>query len=439
MSDTPAGATGPRWQSDATSTDPATMGPVESSAPRSEVPDGGTSPPDPRPGSKKRLMKTIQPWLRRVFTVAVIVGAVVVAVDRRHEVAEASHLIAHLRWDWLAAAIAFQLSSMVVFARLQRWLLRAGGVRVGLWSMVEITFAGNALGTSLPGGAAWSATWAFGQLRRRGADRVLAGWVILVAGALASFALFVMLATGAFLAGSKGPVASLRVLAAVLAAIPVVIAFSALALHRSARLREASHAAWQAVAQRSSLLQRAGEVMERFMARIRTVQPGPLGWIEAFGLALANWVYDGATLVACMLALGIGVPWRGILVAYALTQVAASLPITPGGLGVVEGSLTALLVAYGIGTDQALAATLLYRLVSFWGLVPVGWFSWATIELAQRKGARRMAHPWAEHRHGPEPEWHGRDAPDRVLAPAPCNGCDDKGRPERPDDERIAV
>lgn len=434
MSETAAGGSDRRGQIAVTTAD--TEEPVDVHP----APGGAATSPRRRQGSFARIVKASQPWVRRVFTLAVIVAAVVVAIDRRHEVAEASHLIAHLRWDWLLLAIACQLSSMVVFARLQRWLLRAGGVNVGLWSMVEITFAGNALGTSLPGGAAWSATWAFGQLRRRGADRVLAGWVILVAGALASFALFVLLATGAFLAGSKGPVASLRVLAGVLAAIPVVVGIAAIALHRSARLRNASQSAWDAVSRRSALARRVRGILERFLARLRTVQPGPVGWIEAFGLALANWVYDAATLIACLLALGTGVPWRGILVAYALTQVAASLPITPGGLGVVEGSLTALLVAYGLGTDQALAATLLYRLVSFWGLVPLGWFSWATIELAQRQGARRRVHPWAVHHHGPEAtaQWHGSEAPDRVLEPAACEGCDEEAQPESPD-EKIAV
>ncbi|MBO0714933.1 MAG: flippase-like domain-containing protein, partial [Acidimicrobiales bacterium] len=403
-------------------------------------PRGANRSPRPWTSSLGRIMKAAKPWVQRAFTVAVIAAAVAVAIDRRHEVAQASHLIAHLRWDWLALAIACQLSSMVVFARLQRWLLRAGGVHVGLWSMVEITFAGNALGTSLPGGAAWSATWAFGQLRRRGADRVLAGWVILVAGALASFALFVLLAAGAFLAGSRGPVASFRVLAGILAAIPVVVGLTAVALHRSARLRRTAQSAWGALTHRWPPVRRVGDIAERFLSRLRTVQPGPLGWIEAFGLALANWVYDAATLVACLLALGAGVPWRGVLVAYALTQVAASLPITPGGLGVVEGSLAALLVAYGLGGDQALAVTLLYRLVSFWGLVPIGWASWATIELAQRQGARRKVHPWAVHHHGPVAtgEWRGSEAPDRVLEPAPCEGCDEEARPESPD-ERIAV
>ena len=52
------------------------------------------------------------------------------------------------------------------------------------------------------------------------------------------------------------------------------------------------------------------------------------------------------------------VPWRGIVVAYSLSQVVASIPITPGGIGVVEGSLTGLLVAYGMPTRVALAAVL---------------------------------------------------------------------------------
>ena len=50
-------------------------------------------------------------------------------------------------------------------------------------------------------------------------------------------------------------------------------------------------------------------------------------------------------------------------IAYALAQVLATVPITPGGLGVVEGSLTALLVAYGLPTNVALASVLLYRAV----------------------------------------------------------------------------
>lgn len=365
-------------------------------------------------------------WLRNLVGVAVVALALAILVDHRHDLTSAGHAIAHLDWRWMVLAVGAEAGSMVVFARLQRWLLRAGGVRVGLRSMIEITLAGNAMGTTLPGGAAWSATWAFGQLRRRGADRVLSGWVILVAGALASFALFVLVAVGAFVAGSRGPVADLRPLAAILAAIPVIAAIGASLLSRSPALRTKARHLWEAGGRRPRL-QGAKETLEKLWARIHAVRPTPLGWLGALGLALANWMWDAIALAACILALGGGVPWRGVLVAYALTQIAASLPITPGGIGVVEGSLAALLVAYGMPVDRAVAAALLYRVVSFWALVPVGWLVWSAIELSQRQGKRIRSHPWAVHLHGPTPASPslGREGPGRVVTPEPCWGCQD--------------
>ena len=367
-------------------------------------------------------------WLRRVVEVAVLALAVGALLNRRHELGSASHLVSHLHWWWLGVAIGAVGASIVVFALLQRWLLAAGGVRVGLRSMVEITLAGNALGTTLPGGAAFSATWAFGQLRRRGADRVLSGWVILVAGALASFALFVLVAGGAFVAGSRGPVADLRPLAAALAAIPVAVGLGAVLLSRSAGLRSQSRRLLSVLEGRLPRTQPVFGAAGSLLARLQTVQPGPRGWLQAFGLALANWTWDAVALVACILAFGGGVPWRGVLVAYGLTQLAASIPITPGGIGVVEASLAALLVAYGLPMSEALAVTLLYRLVSFWGLAPIGWVTWAGIELTQRRGWRTRPHPWAVHLHGPSPGDPAltHSGPGRVLPPEPCFGCDEE-------------
>jgi uncharacterized membrane protein YbhN (UPF0104 family) len=146
-------------------------------------------------------------------------------------------------------------------------------------------------------------------------------------------------------------------------------------------------------------------------------------------LALLNWLYDALCLVACIKALGLSVPWRGVLVIYGLTQVSASLPITPGGLGVVEGSMAALLVGYGTPTTSALAIVLLYRIVSFWGLVPIGWAAWLGLELAGRRGFRHRPHPWAAHLHGRRtrsivvPETP--QGPERLLPPEPCLGCPD--------------
>ncbi|HWC38393.1 MAG TPA: lysylphosphatidylglycerol synthase transmembrane domain-containing protein [Acidimicrobiales bacterium] len=337
-------------------------------------------------------------WVRRVLALVILIAAVVAASTQTKQLERGASLLTHMRWGWLVVAVVFELASLVVFARLQRWLLHAGGVRLGFSALFEITLAGNSLAVTLPGGAVWAAAFAYEQLRRRGADRVLAEWVILVAGALSSFALFCILASGVWVAGSTGPVASLRWLAVALAAIPVLAGTVSLAVRYSSWARRASSSlvAWaERIVPRSG---RAADLLRLFWSRVRRVRPGAIGWLVAFALAMANWLCNCATLIACTLALGAPVHWRGVLVAYALAQISASLPITPGGIGVVEGSLTFALIAYGQDPTQAVAIVLLYRIVSFWGVVPLGWLSWAYLALQQRRGRRRgKHHPWAIH------------------------------------------
>ena len=173
--------------------------------------------PDPTDQHPKRWWV----WLQRSVSLALLGAAVWFLAQRGTELRGAANLLAHLDWRLVAVAVLFEAASMVVFARLQRWLLRAGHVRLSLGTMVEITLAGNAIAATLPGGVAWAAAWAFGQLRRRGVDRFLRVWVFLVAGAVSSFALFLVVAVGIEVAGGRGPVAGLRWAAVGLAAIPV--------------------------------------------------------------------------------------------------------------------------------------------------------------------------------------------------------------------------
>jgi len=109
------------------------------------------------------------------------------------------------------------------------------------------------------------------------------------------------------------------------------------------------------------------------------------GWTAIGLLAMLNWLVDCACLVTCVWAISGTVPWRGVLVAYGLAQVAASLPLVPGGLGVVEGSLSFFLVAYGMSAESALAGVFLYRIVSFWSVVPVGWGIWGCLTLREQR------------------------------------------------------
>jgi hypothetical protein len=78
-------------------------------------------------------------------TTLVMVGlAVDFLATRAREIQAAWRRVQRAPLHWVLAKILFELTSMVVFARIQRGLRRAGGVRLRLRTMVEITLAGNA-------------------------------------------------------------------------------------------------------------------------------------------------------------------------------------------------------------------------------------------------------------------------------------------------------
>src|SRR5207244_11436562 len=124
--------------------------------------------------------------------------------------------------------------------------------------------------------------------------------------------------------------------------------------------------------------------------RLGSLQLPPSGWTVVTGLALANWLADAAVLAVSIRATGAPVPWHDLLLVYGSGIAAQSLNITPGGLGVAEGTLSLALVATGLCASHALAAVLLYRLVSFWLVALAGWL---VLLWLRRPRARRAPGP----------------------------------------------
>jgi len=100
-------------------------------------------------------------------------------------------------------------------------------------------------------------------------------------------------------------------------------------------------------------------------------------WAQALALAAANRMLDYAALVAALYAVGARARPSMVLLAYVLSLALALVPVTPGGLGFVEAGLTTILVLAGVDGGQAVVATLLYWLISFWLPIPVGALAWA--------------------------------------------------------------
>ncbi len=101
--------------------------------------------------------------------------------------------------------------------------------------------------------------------------------------------------------------------------------------------------------------------------------------------ASANWLLDATCLWLFIAAFGNFMSPVDVLVAYGLANVLAAIPITPGGLGVVEGVLIPTLHGFGASSNVALVAVLSYRLINFWLPIPAGGVSYFILKLQARK------------------------------------------------------
>lgn len=96
--------------------------------------------------------------------------------------------------------------------------------------------------------------------------------------------------------------------------------------------------------------------------------------------ASANWLLDAGCLFVFLWAYGHLISPIDLMVAYGLANILAAIPITPGGLGVVEGALIPTLVGFGVPHNQAILAVLSYRFVNFWLPIPIGGAAYLSME-----------------------------------------------------------
>ncbi|MHB1499080.1 MAG: lysylphosphatidylglycerol synthase transmembrane domain-containing protein [Acidimicrobiales bacterium] len=324
--------------------------------------------------------------LRAIIGLVLLGLAVWFITGKTSELSGASAFLVEVRWYWLALAGIVELASYLSMASMQRALLLAGGTAAKLRRVAPLTFAGNAVQSALPVGAAFAGLYYFRQYELLGADDVLSGWVV-ISSALSSFATLAGLAgVGLALAASLGTAFDLveAILVVLVLALVAALAWN----QRTSLYRFAVRLA--AFAERRT--HRAqGELtgpVARAIQRIRSVAPSSPGWATVLSWGTASWLFDCACLMFSFLSVGTGVPWLGLLLAYCAGQLAVNLPITPGGLGVVEGSLMVALVAFGGAKAATVAAVLLYRVISFWIPLPIGGACYLALNRLMKRQAR---------------------------------------------------
>jgi uncharacterized membrane protein YbhN (UPF0104 family) len=316
-------------------------------------------------------------WWRRGPVVATVV-VVVLGTELLFGWSALIEAMAQLRtprWNWVAGALFAEIASMGTFARMQGALLRGAGTRVAIRKHVAMAYAAHSLSATLPGGPVFSTTFNFQQMRRFGASPAVASWCIALSGALSAGALVVIGAVGGILARSSGGWRTLLIYGA--GALVLAVAVRQIALHPEWLDRPARGLLGGVNRVRRRPADHDHDRLLSFVEQLRSVRVRPANVVFAVVLAMANWLFDALCLWMCCVAVGAsGLTATKLVVAYCAGMAAASVPIVPGGLGIVDGALILGLVAGGLTSSSAVAAVVLYRLISFGFIISAGWLVW---------------------------------------------------------------
>ncbi len=134
---------------------------------------------------------------------------------------------------------------------------------------------------------------------------------------------------------------------------------------------------------------RVAPVISQVVPRLLDVAQQPAKLTEGIGGALLVTAGNILCLDASVRALGASVSLASVAVVYLTGNAIASVVPTPGGLGAVEAALSAGLTAAGLAGTTAVSAVLLFRTLTFWLPVAVGWVA---LHYLQRP-RRRLAQP----------------------------------------------
>lgn len=314
--------------------------------------------------------------MRIVFALFVVVAIFVGVLPRVADLSEVRSTV--------GAMTGFEVASALVVAGWNLWsywLVQVSslpGLSVGQAAVV--TQSATSVANTVPAGAAVGIGVVYRMYTSWGFSRSAATLSLLVSGVWNNLAKVGMPVVALALLALQGG-ASVALVVASLAGVGVLVmtlvAF-ALAL-RSDRLAR-----------------RVGTFLERAVSRVRRLaRRGPVsGWAESaagfrtetIDLLRKRWLALTASTVISHLSLyvvllvalrhvGVSeaeVSAAEVLGAFAFVRLISALPVTPGGLGVVELGLTAALVVAGGDEEAVVAGVLVYRALTYLLPIPLG-------------------------------------------------------------------
>ncbi|WP_165485808.1 YbhN family protein [Frankia sp. Cppng1_Ct_nod] len=336
-------------------------------------------------------------WLRHGATLIVLLLVIEYAVFPQLAGArKAFETLSGVEPAYLVVGLLLEAASLLAYSMLTRSVLSREG-RPSLWALTRIDLTSLGVSHMLPGGAATASALRYRLQRGAGISASEAVSAAAIQGAGSAVVLNVLLWIGLLISiPTRGgnPIYGVAAAAGTLliAAVFVGVVLLTRGSERTVHIVRAIARRIPAVPPDS-----AERLVRTLADRLRVLGADRPLLVRATLWAAANWLLDAASLWVFLHAYGHAMALDGLLVAYGIANVLAAIPITPGGLGIIEGVLVPTLVGFSTTRAVALLGVVTWRLANFWLPIPVS----ALAYLSLRTGPllhRRLPpqRPWTD-------------------------------------------
>lgn len=345
-----------------------------------------------------RIPKTLRRFAGVAIGVALIYFVLVKLSTQKGHVS----LLTHVNFVFIAAGVVLEAGSLVAYALLTRSVLTQFGPTPTLARLLRVDLATLAVTRVIPGGSAAGTGLGYRLLTEAGVRKSDAGLTLAVQSIGSAVILNSLLWVGLVLsiplralthtAGSTSAIPKVFYVAAAFIGV-VLVGFFGFVVLGLTRGEDKSLRLVRSVCRRVKFLDEEAVValVERVADQLRLMAANRKLLGQAVGFAALNWLLDAGALWVMLAAVHYHLQPDALLICYSLGNIVAVIPLTPGGIGVVEFVLTSTLIAFGAPHDVAGLGVIAYRLVSFWLPIPIGGLSYLSLRVGHRAPLEQAA------------------------------------------------
>ncbi|MEO6572168.1 MAG: lysylphosphatidylglycerol synthase transmembrane domain-containing protein [Ilumatobacteraceae bacterium] len=288
----------------------------------------------------------------------------------------------------LVVGLGFEIVALYCYAPLMKAALGDAGEELSHWRLFRIQMSTRALSSIVPGGSAASSALGYRLMTLSGVSGPDAGFALATVGlgsaVVLNLILWCALIVSIPIRGVNAFYGSAALAGVIVMGLAAALVFGLMeGQGRAERIIRWIARKFRMNDDKAAIvLQRVAERLEQLISDKRL-----LGRV-AFWAAL-NWLFDAGALWVFLRAFNITLDLDALIIAFGIANVAAAIPITPGGLGYVDLGYVSMLTGFGAATRKATLGVASYRFAQFFFPILLGGLMYLSLRVGPWSIERR--------------------------------------------------